>query len=309
MIRAFGIVPWPIDATTSETGPVARHRKSLLYQGSNVQALKMLVSGLQGYIESFKKEKEGKWFETSLSNVTSLHRIGLDRPKIVKVYDYRTREVGAEDRRLPNLELVRRHIDPHAELLEPETDLHIVVTTFLERPKDDGYKHWFDPVPAFRLGEILEKLHLLHQENYVHGDIRLLNTVPHAGVLVDFDITRKEGQLYPSTLQSLPNDGTRAAEVKEAISDGSIGQLRMRKTHDRESMLHVLKLFEPKSQENTAFTNWWNEKVRDCNPSREMFNLVDAIKAFKEVDCLVGLKSNINVQEPYRRNPLSRRES
>lgn len=108
----------------------------------------MLVSGLKGYLESFKEEKKGRWFGTSLSSVTSLHRTGLDQPKVIKVYDYRTRDVGVHDRRLPNIELVRQYIDPKAELLEHEMDLHIVITAFLERPKDDGHKHWFDPVPA-----------------------------------------------------------------------------------------------------------------------------------------------------------------
>jgi len=94
------------------------------------------------------------------------------------------------------------------------------------------------------LGELVENLKKLHDMGYVHGDVRLLNTIPHEGRLVDFDFTKKADGLYPFNLQALPWDGKRAKFVDEAILDGDIGKLAMKKEHDLEAMLNVIRLFE-----------------------------------------------------------------
>ena len=291
-IRAFGIVPWSFNNTRVST--TARHRKSLLFEGDGPSALSKLVSGLKRYLHSYREEIKGKWYGVPLSNVTSLHK-----GKVVKVYDYRTRNnVPQQDRRVPNLDLVQRYIDPAAVLENPETDLSILIMTFLERPSTDGFTQWFDPVPACKLGEILEILQSLHGEGYVHGDIRLLNIVPHAGKLVDFDITRKEGQVYPSTLADLPQDGKRAAEVANAISLGSIGELSMCKNHDLESMLAVLQKFEPCSATSKELSVWWNENIRDRSSAQGIFDLVDKLKGFSDSELRVGLLPSLNVKNP-----------
>lgn len=81
----------------------------------------------------------------------------------------------------------------------------------------------------------------------------------------------------------------------------------MRKTHDLESMLFVLKLFEPKSRENTALTNWWKENIRDRISSEGIFNLIDALKGFNATDDRVGLKSDVDVKNPAGTHPPGNR--
>lgn len=93
-VRAFGIVPWP-----HQQGK-PRFRKCMLMEGRNEEGLSMLVSGIRGYLESYRTEPQDNFHETMLSNVTSLHK----KTKIVvKGYDYRERNVQEQDKGSPTL--------------------------------------------------------------------------------------------------------------------------------------------------------------------------------------------------------------
>ena len=272
-IRAFGVIPYE---KSSDMPHSARHRKTLLCDGNGIEGLTMLVAGLKGYVKSFRDEEQGKWTATRLSNVTALHNKDSANSFVIKAYDYRTRTavVNPNDRRQPNFHLVQYFIDEKAELLEPEKDLCMVKTKFYFR--DESVKEWFDYIPVSMLGELVENLKKLHDMGYVHGDVRLLNTIPHEGRLVDFDFTKKEDELYPSNLQALPWDGKRAKSVDEAILDGDIGKLAMKKEHDLEAMLNVMRLFEARG--SLECTNWWKDKVLAKNSSDDLFDLIAPLK-------------------------------
>ena len=268
-IRVFGIVPW---ISESNKPPF---RKVMLMEGKNEAGLKMLISGIKGYLQSYKTETIGTFMEYMLSNVTSLHeRSG----KVVKGYDYRDRNnVAKQDRRKPNIDLVREFIDSNAEHTVIDDSLCIVTTKFHGREK--GQK-WFDPVSAINLGLLLENLQRLHEKGLVHGDIRLLNCILHKGMIVDFDFCRRDGELYPSTLRLLKQDGSdgkRAQDVGRAITNSTVGSLGMKKSHDLESMLHLLRLFRPVDSGST-FRRWWDQNVMSRTSSSDLFELIDPLK-------------------------------
>ena len=209
--------------------------------------------------------------------------------RVVKAYDYRNNATAKEDRRVPNIDLVRKFIDPDAVLVEPEASLAVVKTKFYERDKSQA-AWWFDAVPAKGLGGILSQLRELHGMGYVHGDLRLYNMLPHVGKLVDFDFTRQEGECYPPRLKNLPWDGLRANEVQEAIANGSIETCQMKKSHDLESMLFVLKLYEPKENASPEFNAWWQSNITNCsNRGCHLFDLAETLSVIHG-DELVHLK-------------------
>ena len=266
-IRAFGIVPWP-------SGPdESQYRKTLLMEGSGEDGLRVLISGIKGYLHSYMAEKQGVWMEHWLSNVTALHK---STAVVVKGYDYRGRNVVDQDRRQPNIALVREFIDPNAEQLLLGDDLCVVSTTFYGRSEK-----WFDPVPATRLGQMLENLQKLHGKGFVHGDIRLLNCILHKGLIVDFDFCRQEGNLCPSALRHLKEDGSdgkRARDVTTAIENHNIGCLKMMKAHDLESMLYPVigNAHEP------TFSTWWIKNVQSKTTFSDIFALIAPLKNWPE---------------------------
>jgi hypothetical protein len=121
-IRAFGVVP----VTTQQEPSRSAHRKTLLYDGEGIHCFKMLVSGLKAYLPQFKKEKSHQWTVTKLSNVVALYA-EIEPFCVVKAYDYRIRALDLDfregDRRLPNIDWVRKFIDPDAVLIKPVDDL------------------------------------------------------------------------------------------------------------------------------------------------------------------------------------------
>ena len=287
-IRAFGIVPW---ISESNKPPF---RKVMLMEGKNEAGLKMLISGIKGYLQNYKTEIKGTFMEYMLSNVTSLHKKSR---KVVKGYDYRDRNVAEQDRRKPNIELVREFIDSNAEETEIDDDLCIVTTKFYGR--EDGQK-WFHRVPAAMLGRLLENLQTLHGKGFVHGDIRLLNCILHTGMIVDFDFCRREGERYPSTLRLLKRDGSdggRAQDVVQAIADSTVGSLGMEKSHDLESMLYLLQLFRPVvsgPEAGSTFSGWWDRNVKGRANFLDLFELIGPLKEFASKSDLVELSLSVD---------------
>lgn len=207
-----------ITPTVSEDGQYPSHGgyvKALLYEGRGMEAVQHLVAGLRSFFPIFGQETPKNWSSRYLSNVTALQVNEQGPSFVIKAYDYRHGKKPANDRRTPKINLVRKFIDQNARLITISDNLCIVKTEFLRR--EETATTWFDAVPASRIADILRALEALHKMDYVHGDIRLYNTLPHVGKLVDFDFTRKEGCFYPSTLELLPWDGQRAQEVQDAI--------------------------------------------------------------------------------------------
>jgi hypothetical protein len=281
-VRAFGIVPYKLNQDPDEPP----YRKTLLFEGQGVDGFKMLVSGLTGYLPRFKAERSSKWSVQMLSNFVALHA-EVEPFCVVKAYDYRLLVLDdyfdQGDRRLPNIELVRTFIDPDAVLIEPQENLCVVTTKFWGRSMVGDATHWYSPVPASNLGlvlQALQKLHNLSNEcGYVHGDVRLLNVILHEGKLIDFDISKPEGEMYHSTLNVLPSDGKRHPSVQRAICNGTIAKTKMSKEHDLFSMLYVVQLFEPVETESTGggFRAWWESNVVACKDYDQLFNLIDPL--------------------------------
>jgi hypothetical protein len=93
-------------------------------------------------------------------------------------------------------------------------------------------KHYASSVKEL-LG-VVSHLELLHEQGYVHGDVRAYNIIFSGddGHLIDFDIggLDEESTKYPEGYNSALNDGIRRG--KEGV--------RIRKYHDWRALIHVL---------------------------------------------------------------------
>ena len=84
-------------------------------------------------------------------------------------------------------------------------------------------------------------LHKLHEQGYVHGDMRKENIIFGAddedttSYLIDFDMAKQEGATYPKGFKYFEN--LRHEEAREGNA--------MKKEHDRFSLRCVMKLFAP----------------------------------------------------------------
>jgi len=58
--------------------------------------------------------------------------------------------------------------------------------------------------------------------------------------------------------------------------DGDIGKLAMKKEHDLEAMLNVIRLFEARG--SLECTYWWKDKVLAKNSSDDLFDLIAPLK-------------------------------
>jgi hypothetical protein len=92
----------------------------------------------------------------------------------------------------------------------------------------------------------------LHENGYVHGDIRLANLLS-TGFIIDFDFVGLD--TYPNGLNPLHKEKVRHPEVAEAIKKGNIGMVKPQKKHDCYSMEQVLHLFQPQP-------DWWESATK-----------------------------------------------
>eukprot|EP00522_Entomoneis_paludosa_P015907 CAMPEP_0172459028 /NCGR_PEP_ID=MMETSP1065-20121228/30640_1 /TAXON_ID=265537 /ORGANISM="Amphiprora paludosa, Strain CCMP125" /LENGTH=638 /DNA_ID=CAMNT_0013213565 /DNA_START=388 /DNA_END=2304 /DNA_ORIENTATION=+ len=146
-------------------------------------------------------------------------------------------------KRNPNLELVRAFTDKQAELLDVANGDRVLKMKCVGRVVGD------EGIPASRFAVIGKELQRLHGMGFVHCDIRFHNLLlegitdePKAR-LIDFDVARKEGEMYLSTLLPI-QDGQRHASVSEAIKEKKLGTLPVHKDHDWFSLKEVMNLFE-----------------------------------------------------------------
>lgn len=287
-IRAYGVVK---NYYGSGSGKPS-HALTLLLDGHGAGGLKMLISGLKAYLKEYENVQPNQWHCTYLSNVVSLHS---DEASIFKAYDYRReREVPDQDRRAPNITLVRKFIDAEASIKSFGANFHIVKTKFLKR--EDG-KAWYGAIQACFLARIVEQLMQLHQLGIVHGDVRLRNMILHAGVVTDYDFSRVRGSLYPSTLRNIEGDGNRHPDVSKAIEQQNffdeecrgneeefrrheskgprVEQLKMEFDHDIYSLKYVLRKFIP--LDNSQREAWTN--IIESEPT-DLTELIRSIEGF-----------------------------
>lgn len=80
---------------------------------------------------------------------------------------------------------------------------------------------------------ILETLHMLHEKNIVHSDVRLANMIFHAdnSHLIDFDLADKENTDYPRGYTKL------VERLKETVQFS-----KRKKLHDRHSVKYVIEI-------------------------------------------------------------------
>mmetsp|Transcript_7486 Transcript_7486/g.11525 ORF Transcript_7486/g.11525 Transcript_7486/m.11525 type:complete len:590 (+) Transcript_7486:152-1921(+) len=257
--RAFGVVPSRMtnDSEHELRGSAANYRKTLLFEGHACSGFAAIAAGLRKCVACLKQDGYFDSFslETKVSSVASIHRIG-GVLVFSKSYDYRLRpETAMGNRRHANAKLIRHFIDKDAKYFQLGENLEVVICRFFEQDKNQ--KEWYAPFPVSNLRLILDALADLHEQGYVHGDIRLFNFLLHVGKLVDFDHTRKAGEFYPNTLRLLEVDGKRAQAVTKAIMANSLSSLKMDATHDLESMKHALQLLQPTTDAPKDFADWW----------------------------------------------------
>jgi hypothetical protein len=308
-VKAFGVVV----NYKKNMGP--SHALSLLLCGENIPGLKMLISGLRGYLKEYPKEKPGQWHNLYLSNVVSLHQQEeSDNAIVYKAYDYRFRDVPPQDQRKPNIELVRKFIDPNANIHSFGDQFSIVETKFLKR--DDG-NAWYGPTHPKNLAKIVQQLLDLHKQDIVHGDVRLRNMILHKGILTDYDFARKVGSFYPSTLQNIDSDGIRHPDVAEAIKrqkyfdnecQGNeayfqrtygrdvprIEQLQMQYEHDIFALKYVLQHFEPLDKSDKSQKSDWKTIVE----IEDLSKIRDALDVFPGEVEFTGDMSIMNENNP-----------
>ncbi|KAL3931377.1 MAG: hypothetical protein SGBAC_011336 [Bacillariaceae sp.] len=155
------------------------------------------------------------------------------------------------------------------------------------------------PYLAKMLAKIASKLDALHMKGIVLEDIRIRNIILHAGVLIDFDLSRKQGSPYPPTLQDIHGDGERYPDVTAAIAHQKkfdqneeignnvrIEQLEMKKEHDVHSIMFDLHQFAPVDQtDETAWTTGLAQVDATSLPS--------AIAFLKRIQCKIKLKVDL----------------
>lgn len=110
---------------------------------------------------------------------------------------------------------------------------------------------------------VTKMLHKVHEQGFVHGDVRLSNIIfsGDTSYLIDYDLARKEDKvegLYPAGYNRIPE---RHPDAK--------AHLLMRKVHDRFSLAQIMKKYVTHyvDRNNSAQANAIIEKMKDCqNP-------------------------------------------
>ena len=207
---------------------------SPLYVGRGAEAIVMVARGLLAAQESFPSRLEQ--YGSRLGPV-----VGKIDEFVYKVYDM-------AQHRKPNIDAVQSLFDDNAELLSSKDDkLEIVKMKWIP-------SNWKKDVNTEVFQEIIRKLRLLHENFGPHGDIRLANLLS-CGSIIDFDFVRAER--YPSTLNSISQDGKRHPDVEDMIhrieENGDESSLiQPEKIHDWFSLGQVMRLFHPTDESNAS---------------------------------------------------------
>ena len=286
-IRAYGIVCNYRSIMSASTISGSNHHQQpqppthacslLLDATGRTTGLAQLCAGLRSYLADFVHERPAAWHQGYFSKTTALQKAAAGTVDVVyKAYDYRLRSTPANDRRLANFGLVQEFMDAHAKMYDIAPDLQVVATHFV--PRRDG-QAWYGSTQVSNLHRIVAALHQLHEQyGYVHGDVRLKNMIlHHGGMLTDFDLARRQGSPYASTLVDITGDGQRHADVSQAIRQGCIQNLAMEFAHDVYSLRFVLQLFTP--VDASLRQDWITACLQEDLPSlmQALANLSDAI--------------------------------
>jgi hypothetical protein len=134
---------------------------------------------------------------------------------------------------IPNYEIIRDYGNLHAVKLDnATTDGRIKVLTYEYIEGDHR------PTSVSQFKGALTTLKVLHEAGFVHGDIRLANIIftLDNSYLIDFDLSRKAGSIYPIGY----------AVLGERHKDARSGTV-MLPEHDRHSMSKIMAMVDIKS--------------------------------------------------------------
>ncbi len=135
---------------------------------------------------------------------TMLKNVAIGEGCVWKVFDYRGRQVPAEQRRDPTLSLSEI---PHCRCEVQTPDIAVI-----SYPRMEG-SHILSLASQFVA--LVERLHGLHARGFVHGDVRASNVIfsGETATLIDFDFVGGAGvKLYPEgfvTDAAMLRDGAR----------------------------------------------------------------------------------------------------
>jgi serine/threonine protein kinase len=220
-----------------------------MYMGKGSEGLCGLAAGLVAAYNHFPTQKND--FGRLLGPV-----VGQYENIVIKAYD-------DAKRRKANVDLVRKYVDRTAILFKSPSSINGRNLELLQMKYYEG--SWKTTSSTAVFLEILKQLKLLHDDNTVHGDIRLANMLP-TGCLIDFDYAGEEGPTkYPRGFQLIHTDGKRHEEVVAMFDpndDDAIACLNIGKHHDCFSMAFVMRLFEPDGTSNKACWTDVAERVK-----------------------------------------------
>ena len=149
---------------------------------------------------------------------------------VYKIFDYRQRE------QLPDQRTIQCNCNflPNAQLYYSGTSVNIISYDFI--PGSHAPQH------CAQLRAVVENLLLLHNQNYVHGDIRASNIVFaddfKKSQLIDFDFCGKDSRTrYPQYFNRDIDDGQR--------HEDAVGGALLAKCHDWHSLAFVFATCAP----------------------------------------------------------------
>jgi hypothetical protein len=144
----------------------------------------------------------------------------------------------------------------------------------LEMTSQDN--NWEENAKVGSFVSILQKLDSMHEDDLVHGDIRLSNLLS-SGYIVDFDFAGRD--FYPEGLNKLGDDGKRHPDVIRAINAVVVHEMQPQKQHDWYSMSTVMELFTPATETNNE---WWQQAISYVN-NGQLEEAVELLQGHKEI--------------------------
>eukprot|EP00529_Nitzschia_sp_RCC80_P016456 CAMPEP_0113461794 /NCGR_PEP_ID=MMETSP0014_2-20120614/11733_1 /TAXON_ID=2857 /ORGANISM="Nitzschia sp." /LENGTH=674 /DNA_ID=CAMNT_0000353583 /DNA_START=155 /DNA_END=2176 /DNA_ORIENTATION=- /assembly_acc=CAM_ASM_000159 len=248
LVSAHGLVE-----TQFSKSPSPSWEKTLLYEGRGAEAIVSVARGLLAARDSFPRSLEdyGSRLGPSVGVVQEEEHVpgpGLG-PKL-KSYVYKVFD-GAETRQ-PNIAVVKEFFDADAELFtttggegEGTKKMQILKMKLVE-------SDWKGEVSSKVFELIIDKLGKLHKKYGPHADIRLANLLS-SGDIIDFDFVGLK--VYPSTIQSITQDGKRHNDVETMIETIANNPphatlIEPRMEHDWYSLGQVMRLFAPTEDSN-----------------------------------------------------------
>jgi hypothetical protein len=176
----------------------------------------------------------------------------------------------------PNIALVREMVDANAKIWVRKRNnkrfdetCQLLEMKFIE-------SDWHAKIPVKNFIRLLSQTERLHAKGVAHGDIRQSN-MRSSGYLIDFDFVGN--QYYPRGLQEI-GDGQRHSDVIKAISESTVGNLKMEICHDLHSMWAVMLRFAP---DDEALQAKWEDACKIL-ASNKKAAIREAIQILRELE-------------------------